>query len=1005
MITGGVAGGLFMKDEDLADSTLKALNLEAPEARPWFYFDPDYYIAQCIQTGATPQLGTAESYLAHYLAKGAAAGLSPNPFFDEDYYRRRHGKVAAAIKAGRLSSGFEHFTGSGAAADLSPVFFFDGLFYKIKNPDLTDENLRNGKFNDRYAHYLRVGIDESRIGHWTVQALRTVHPEFPFPRGRESLVRLLLNGPRVAEMFAPIFEFEWMKEKYGWGKSVRPEGFLRHYLLNVKLAALSPSPYFDETFYLNNLPEVRDAVEKDAFSCGYEHFILHGMAEGRKPSPTFDPHYYYEKNIAPNSNWLGESATRISFLHFLRNKAAKRLTVAPPLAARDVPEDMGKAVYERRCAQNAGLLGSMTFSGAAVPDVSVIIVARDGFEQTANCIVTLLCNTRANVEVILFDNGSTDQTARIPDINPGIKYIAADSNLGFTIAVNRAAKLATGRIILLLNNDVEVAPLAVDRAAARLDSDRTISAVGAKIIRMHGRLQEAGSIIWQDGSCIGYARDADPRDGQVNFVRDVDFCSGCFLAIMRQDWEALSGFDTAYAPAYYEETDLCLRIWESGQRVVYDPAVVVWHFEYGSSAFQEEALALIRKNQRYFAAKHSSYLMQCYPANGFFVERARLRHNAGPRVLFIEDMIPDPMKGMGFVRSASVAKTLGRVAGLVSILGLHNHYWHNAPADFGDLPAEILTNFNVNNMGKLLRERTGVYDILWLSRTHNLPRLKEWVRACPEFFASVKVVLDTEAVAALRNFTYAARAGQAANLPAMVQEELEHLENIDHICAVSALDQQLLRDALQRRGLPIPVSVLGHSIPVSPEPPRFDDTRDIVLFGSYSQPDSPNVDAVVWFDQFVRPLLQDMPGLRFCIAGSDAGQFAKSGRLTRHYDVFDNPERLADVYRHARLMIAPTRFAAGIPMKVHDAASYGVPVVMSDLLADQLGWRQHGAGVNVEAPEDFARAVTEMALDRELWSKTQALQLRLVAADCDPAIFAGNVAKIVEDLTRAKHKG
>ncbi len=992
---------LFRKDVDLADSKLNALTLEAPDARPWFYFDPDYYVAQCIQRGATPQLGSAESYLRHYLAKGAAGGLSPNPFFDEDYYRRRHQRVAAAITAGRWTSGFEHFTATGAAADLSPVFFFDGLFYKIKNPDLTDENLRKGSFDDRYAHYLRVGIDEARIGHWTVQALRTVHQEFPFPRNRADLARFLQNGPRLAEMLTPIFDFEWMKEKYGWGKSVRPEGFLRHYLLNVKSAALSPSPYFDEAFYLANVPEVREAVEKDGFCCGYEHYTLHGMAEGRKPSATFDPHYYYEKNIAPNRNWLDESSTRISFLHFLRNKAAKRLAVAPPLAVRDVPEDMGKAVYERRCAQNAGLLGSMTFSDAAVPDVSVILVARDGFEQTANCITTLLCNTRASVEVILFDNGSTDQTARLPEINPGIKYIAADHNLGFTIAVNRAAKLATGRMILLLNNDVEVAPLAVDRALARLESDRTIGAVGAKIIRMHGRLQEAGSIVWQDGSCMGYARDTDPRDGQVNFFRDVDFCSGCFLAIMRQDWEALNGFDTAYAPAYYEETDLCLRIWESGQRVVYDPQVVIWHFEYGSSTFQEEALALIRKNQRYFAAKHSSYLTKCFPSNGFFIERARLRHNAGPRVLFIEDMIPDPMKGMGFVRAASVARALAGVSGLVSVLGLHNHVWYDqAAADFGDLPVEILTNFNVNNMGDLLRQRTGVYDILWLSRTHNLPRLKEWVQACPEFFASVKVVLDTEAIAALRNYTYAARAGQAANLPAMVQEEFEHLENIDHICAVSELDQQLLRDALQRRGLPIPVSVLGHSIPVWPAPPRFDDTQDIVLFGSYSQPDSPNVDAVAWFDHFVRPLLQDLPRLRFCIAGSDAGLFAKSGRLKHHYHVIDNPPRLADVYRHARLMVAPTRFAGGIPMKVHDAASYGVPVVMSDLLADQLGWRQHGAGVNVANPEDFARAVMEMALDRELWTKTQALQLRLVAADCDPAVFSGNIANIVGDLTK-----
>jgi GT2 family glycosyltransferase len=978
---------------------MQDLKLEIRHNRPWFYFDPDYYIAQCVQRGTTPQIGSPVSYLQHYLLKGARAGLSPNPFFDEDYYRQRYPEVAHSIVNGRWSSGFEHYANVGAIADYSPSWYFDGTFYETHNADLTNENLRKGEFADRYAHYLRVGIGESRIGHWTVQALRNIKPNFEFPRNRNELAAFLANGSRLPEVFKPAFDFDWMKEKYGWDQSIRPEAFVRYYILNVKSSKLSPSPYFDEAYYLFSLPEVRQAVEKDGFSCGYEHFILHGISEGRRPSRNFDPHYYFDKNIAATQNWLSDASPPSAFVHFLRNRAEKRLAISRPLAMNDVPEDMGKAVYERRCMLNAPDLGNMKFGAADIPDVSVIIVARDNYEQTANCIISASCSTRLNLEIIVFDNASTDNTSRLPAINPDIKYLSADKNLGFTEAVNRAAKLATGRMILLLNNDTEVAPFAIDRALARLEADRGIGAVGAKIVRMHGRLQEAGCIVWQDGSCLGYARDTDPMDGQVNFVRDVDFCSACFMAIMRQDWEELGGFDENFAPAYYEETDFCLRLWERGQRVVYDPQILLWHFEFGSSSIQEEALALMRKNQRYFASKHKDYLSKCWPASGAYVERARLRQTKGHRVLFIEDWVPDPMKGMGFVRSATIAKTLAETCGLVSVLGLHNHEWPGAAQfDAAGSPIEILSHVNVNNITKFFQDRAGLYDVVWLSRTHNLPRLKEWRKACPAFFADVRIVLDTEAIAAVRRFAYAKQVGHAASLPNMVQEEFWQLEHVDHVCVVSELDQRLLQDALKQRGLAIPVSILGHSIGIHPVQTRFEDGNEIVLFGAYSQPDSPNVDAVVWFDRSVRPLLQDLPGLKFSIAGSEAALFAKSSGLLHEYRIINNPVNLADVFKHARLMVAPTRFAAGIPMKVHEAASYGVPVVMTELLADQLGWRQYGAGVNVDAPEAMALAIKKTALDREIWTQCQALQVRLVGKDCDPAAFGAKVNDVVVGL-------
>ena len=105
-----------------------------------------------------------------------------------------------------------------------------------------------------------------------------------------------------------------------------------------------------------------------------------------------------------------------------------------------------------------------------------------------------------------------------------------------------------------------------------------------------GTLQEAGSIIWNDGTCTGFGRGREIADPEVMFRRDVDFCSAAFLLTHRWLFEYVGPFDEAYAPAYYEEVDYCVRLWRAGYRVVYDPDILVLHYEFGSSSSSAEAL-------------------------------------------------------------------------------------------------------------------------------------------------------------------------------------------------------------------------------------------------------------------------------------------------------------------------------------------------------------------------------------------------------------------------------
>ena len=151
-----------------------------------------------------------------------------------------------------------------------------------------------------------------------------------------------------------------------------------------------------------------------------------------------------------------------------------------------------------------------------------------------------------------------------------------------------------------------------------------VGAVGGKIVRCHGLLQEAGCIVWRDGSTSGYLRGQSPAAPEANFVRKVDFCSGVFLMVRGDMVRRQEGFDDSFAPAYYEDADLCVRIARAGYDVLYDPSVIVFHHEYGSAEGAGAPVAQMDRNRPIFLRKHVDYL-QARPIQG--------RPATGPRPL------------------------------------------------------------------------------------------------------------------------------------------------------------------------------------------------------------------------------------------------------------------------------------------------------------------------------------------------------------------------------------
>src|SRR5262249_14594636 len=162
-------------------------------------------------------------------------------------------------------------------------------------------------------------------------------------------------------------------------------------------------------------------------------------------------------------------------------------------------------------------------------------------------------------------------------------------------------------------------------------------------VQLDGRLQEAGSIVWSDGTCSGYGRQGTPTAPPYMFQRDIDYGSGALFFTRRELFRSLGGFDEAFAPAYYEDADFCLRLGQAGFRVVYEPRACALHFEFASSSSPADALAQQAERRPLFLAKHAEALAQ-HAAAGAAPLFART-HGDDRRVLFIDDRVPHAALG------------------------------------------------------------------------------------------------------------------------------------------------------------------------------------------------------------------------------------------------------------------------------------------------------------------------------------------------------------------------
>jgi GT2 family glycosyltransferase len=296
-------------------------------------------------------------------------------------------------------------------------------------------------------------------------------------------------------------------------------------------------------------------------------------------------------------------------------------------------------------------VSSLVLPRAERPTVSVVMVTFGGWTLTRRALEAVRDHTALPFEVLIVDNPTPEDVARrLRDEVDGVELIENDHNAGFGPAANAGAVRARGTYVVFLNTDTVVRRGWLEPLVQVLESDRRAAAAVPLFMNEDGTVQEAGGLLFADGSTLMYGFAGDRADRSYRFRRYVDYGSAACLVLRRDEFLDAGAFDPAFLPAYCEDVDLQLRLRASGRRTVYEPRSQVIHVRFGSSGLDEATAArLVEKNAAILRERWSDVLAERPPPLelGFPEQAHRIiaarDADAAVRILVVAPASPDAL--------------------------------------------------------------------------------------------------------------------------------------------------------------------------------------------------------------------------------------------------------------------------------------------------------------------------------------------------------------------------
>ena len=622
------------------------------------------------------------------------------------------------------------------------------------------------------------------------------------------------------------------------------------------------------------------------------------------------------------------------------------------------------------------------------PAVSIVVPVHNALIYTLTCIGSILqFSGSVPLEILVGDDKCTDGTAgAVGSIGERVRVISQSANLGFLGNCNSTALHARGDVVVFLNNDTLVFPGWLEALIAPL-SCPDVGLSGSKLINADGTLQEAGGIVWRDGSAWNYGRGQDPRLPEFNYMKEADYISGASIAMRASLWRDLGGFDSHYSPAYCEDTDLAFRVRELGLKVIYQPRSVLVHHE-GRSHGRDISggiKAYQVTNSVKFVERWRSVLERDHFANGehVFVARDRSRHK--PHILFIDHYVPQWDRDAG-------SRTMLHYLQLFVDAGFQVVLWpDNLYEDVEYVrrlqAVGIETIYSEMYAGQFeawIRRNGHWIDYVYLSRPHvsikYLDAIMGHTTARTLYYGH-----DLHFLRSVREYLVTNNANSLKQAIDSCGLELKICASVDAVLYPGFEEREILRAMLGSSRdyiAVIPVYLFkDQDFAIAERRLAALESRGgrhLMFVGGFSH--SPNVDGICWFVREVLPILQlGDSKFRLSIVGSNAppsilslasDQVKVLGRIS--------DGELNQLYGDASVAIVPLRYGGGVKGKLIEAMAAGIPIVSTSIGVQGIDKSEDMVFSADTTASAFAEAVLSAVGDTELARKKGAAGIKFL---------------------------
>jgi O-antigen biosynthesis protein len=351
------------------------------------------------------------------------------------------------------------------------------------------------------------------------------------------------------------------------------------------------------------------------------------------------------------------------------------------------------------------------------------------------------------------------------------------------------------------------------------------------------------------------------------------------------------------------------------------------------------------------------------------------------RILVVDDRVPDPHFGAGFPRAYRLLLSLIQ-------LGHQIVFFPTLKQTIKELNLDRLKSYGIEVVESIESLKDQDVSLAILSRPHNVHYYLPEVR---KFLPAAKVVYDTEALWYRR---YDLQLEITGRLPgwAYRYDELGMARAVDYCWVVNGEEKGILHENGVQH-----VRVLPHALDPVAEGQAFADRKDVLVVGGILEEDSSNEDALWWYLENCWGAVEGTLGCKLDVTGKSHSPRLLASKLAG-LTLMGHVGDLSALYQSHKVFVATTRFATGIPWKVHEAMANGIPCVISKLLADQLGVTDGKEALVCNTAQEAVDKTFSLYTDSALWASVREEAYGLVRRDCDPEKFKGIIAATLGEL-------